>query len=470
MATVDYGDGTPPSLLTVSGRSFTLNHAYTTAGTYVATVAVADDDGASASASVLVDVTGQSPACPSVGGSASPVFIYAPPDITTASCGTIDLGKPDACGSGAVTVTNNAPAKFRPGTTTVTWTAWDGAGHTTTATQRVTLILGDDPACCPAGTKIILGTSNPETLNGTAGPDCILGRGAQDTINGQGGDDFISGGDGDDVIGGGTGNDVIFGGSGQDRVTGDDGNDQVYGGDGDDVLHGSGGDDTVTGGQGQDQLFGDAGNDRLFGSDGNDTLNGGDGNDALVGSSGNDSCSDGVGANTFAICENAPVNSCTDHVADGTEADVDCGGGCDARCADGKLCNSGNDCASFLCMAGRCAASSGIGTSTSGLLQPALQITSDWGSGYCASLSVTNNAPVAALTWTVGINLNGATTYTTNSGTFSGTSGAVTITPLAFNRSIAAFSTDASIGFCANRPAPGSGALPSVVSAAGTFF
>jgi len=41
--------------------------------------------------------------------------------------------------SGAVTVTNNAPAAYPVGTTTVLWTATDTAGNTATATQQVTV-------------------------------------------------------------------------------------------------------------------------------------------------------------------------------------------------------------------------------------------------------------------------------------------------------------------------------------------
>jgi hypothetical protein len=415
--------------------------------------------------------------CPSGAGADAtpPTFTFVPPDITTANCGTVNIGTAraaDLCNSTAVTITNNAPAKFAPGTTVVTWTARDAAGNTTTATQLVTLILGDDPACCPAGSNVILGTSNNDTLNGTIGSDCILGRGAQDTINGLGGNDFISGGDGDDIINSGSANDVVFGGSGQDQITGDVGDDRLFGGDGNDIIHGSAGNDIIRGGQGQDQLFGDDDNDALFGDDGNDTLNGGNGNDNLAGNAGNvDVCTDGSGTNTFASCETAPVNSCTDGVGDGTETDVDCGGGCEARCADGKVCTSGNDCSSFLCAGGHCAPSSGIATSTSGLLQATLQITSDFGSGYCAALSVINNAPVPALSWSVNVNINAATAFTTWNGSFSSATGLSTITPsLATNQNIPAFGTDNSIGFCANRTVPGSGALPSVVSSTGTFF
>ena len=412
----------------------------------------------------------------SAGGSDTtpPTFVFVPPDITTSNCGAIDIGTAravDVCGNAAVTITNNRPAKFPPGTTLVTWTARDAAGNTTTATQKITLILGDDPACCPAGTHIIVGTSNNDTLTGTAGSDCILGRGGQDTINGLGGNDFISGGDGDDVINGGSGNDVIFGGSGQDQLTGGDGDDALFGGDGDDTLHGSGGNDTLHGGQGQDHLFGDDGADQLFGDDGNDVLDGGTGNDNLVGGAGNaDVCTDASGTNTFATCETAPANSCADGVGDGTETDVDCGGGC-ARCANGKTCVSSNDCQSGVCAAGHCAATSGIATSSNGLLQAALQITTDWGSGFCAALTVINNAFVPTLNWSVNININAATTYTTWNGNFSGNTGPVTVSPAAaFNQVVAPGASDNSIGFCANRASPGSGALPSITAASGQYF
>jgi hypothetical protein len=403
-----------------------------------------------------------------------PTFTFVPPDITTSNCGTIDLGTPrtvDVCNSGAVTITNNRPAKFPPGTTLVTWTATDAAGNTRTATQRVTLLLGDDPACCPAGTNVILGTSNNDVLNGTGGSDCIFGRGAQDTINAGGGNDFISGGHGDDVLNAGTGNDLVFGGPGQDRPNGEAGNDDLFGGDGDDILSGGTGNDTLHGGQGQDQLNGDDQNDLLFGDTGNDTLNGGAGDDNLVGGDGNvDTCSGGSGVNTFATCETPAASSCADGVMNGTETALDCGGGCGTRCADGLACVSGNDCESLLCVMGICAPSSGIATSVNGLLQPALTITSDWGAGYCAALDVINNAFVPTINWSVIVTIPQATTFTTWNGNFSLNTGTVTVSPsFSWNQVIPALGTDNSIGFCANRT-PGTSALPSVSSATGTFF
>jgi hypothetical protein len=160
-----------------------------------------------------------------------PVFSFVPPDITTTTCASPDIGQATALDDCGVSVTNNAPAQFVPGTTLVTWTATDPAGNATTATQRVTLVLTDNSACCPAGTHVLVGTSSNNTLSGTSGSDCILGRGGQDTLNGGGGVDYLSGGDGNDAVSAGDGNDVVFGGSGQDTLNGGNGDDNLNGGD-----------------------------------------------------------------------------------------------------------------------------------------------------------------------------------------------------------------------------------------------
>ena len=312
-------------------------------GTFTVTLTCVDSFGASDSCESTVIVDDVTP----------PAFTSVPADISTTTCGSPSLGTAtatDNCDT-TVTITNNAPAQFTPGTTLVTWTATDDAGNVSTATQRVTLILTDNQACCPAGTNILLGNSNNNTLNGTNGPDCILGRGAQDTINGNGGNDFISGGDGNDSINGGGGNDVIFGGSGQDPIIGGTGNDTIFGGDGDDNLQGGANDDILNGGQGQDTLLGQDGNDQLNGDDGDDNLQGGNDNDSLVGGTNNDTCNGGTGINTFAQCEFGAPNSCTNGVQDGTETDLNCGGAC-PKCPNGDLCVSGSDCQSGLCANG----------------------------------------------------------------------------------------------------------------------
>jgi Ca2+-binding RTX toxin-like protein len=227
-------------------------------------------------------------------------FTSVPPDVTTTSCGTLNIGRPTATPSGTQ-ITSNAPARFSPGTTLVTWRAVSGAS-VATVTQRVTVILTNDRACCPAGTNVILGTSNDDRISGTPGSDCILTFGGQDVIDGLDGNDYISSGDGEDVVSGGAGIDALFGGSAGDSIFGDTGADQLFGDDGDDRLYGNLGNDLIRGGQGNDRLFGNDGADALLGDDGDDSLDGGPGADAMTGAGLHDTCF-GDGGDAFDVCE-----------------------------------------------------------------------------------------------------------------------------------------------------------------------
>jgi len=215
----------------------------------------------------------------------------------------INNGSSDPEG-GAVTCTLSPTGPFSVGSTSVTLTCTDPQGNAGSCNAFVRVGVGNNAACCPAGTNVIVGTAGNDTINGTAGNDCILGLGGQDTINGLGGNDIISGGDGDDILSGGIGNDLISGGLGQNRLNGDAGNDTLLGGSGNDICYGGADDDVIVGGVGQDQLFGEAGNDRLTGNVGDDRLEGGDGDDILDGSGFfHDVCIGGPGTDMFLVCE-----------------------------------------------------------------------------------------------------------------------------------------------------------------------
>lgn len=235
----------------------------------------------------------------------TPPTISPPADVVAQTCTGVNIGQAtavDACG-GAVSIARTPAGPLKSGVTIVTWTATDSYGNVATATQRVTLGLGESSSCCPNGSNVINGTTNNDVLVGTAGVDCILGKGGQDTIRGLGGNDIISGGAGDDVIEGGDGDDLIQGGTGQDTLRGQAGADSVFGNDGDDLCDGSTGADALYGGSGQDRLYGQDGNDSLYGEDGDDRLEGGVGDDSLVGGGLHDTCLGGPGSNTFASCE-----------------------------------------------------------------------------------------------------------------------------------------------------------------------
>jgi hypothetical protein len=82
--------------------------------------------------------------------------IIAPADITvtliagqTFATG-VNLGVPvTSDNASAVTTTNNAPAQFPVGTTTITWTAADASGNLSTATQTITIKPSLIPAVTP---------------------------------------------------------------------------------------------------------------------------------------------------------------------------------------------------------------------------------------------------------------------------------------------------------------------------------
>jgi len=74
-------------------------------------------------------------------------------------------------------------------------------------------------------------------------------------------------------------------------------------------------------------------------------------------------CPDGGGCQTDSDCESGvcvdgtcqPVGpTCTDGIQNGTETDVDCGGGACPACPDGGGCQTGSDCDSGVCVDGIC--------------------------------------------------------------------------------------------------------------------
>jgi hypothetical protein len=199
-------------------------------GRHVVRLTVTDSHLARSTATTVVDVS----------DTTGPELTFVPPDLTLSSCRRPALGTAraiDNCG-GTPVVTSDAPEVFPLGRTTVTWSARDAAGNLTTATQVVTAVLADDASCCPAGTRVLVGTPGSDRLIGSSGRDCILGLGGDDRIEGGGGSDFVSGG------------------AGSDQITGGGENNYIWGGGGDDVIDGQGGDDFIDGGSGTDTCSG----------------------------------------------------------------------------------------------------------------------------------------------------------------------------------------------------------------------
>jgi gliding motility-associated-like protein len=130
-------------------------------GTTTVTWTVVDNSGNTVTATQLVTIS----------DTENPT-ITAPADISVfpmMSCDTtgINLGTPatsDNCG--VASVTNNAPAIFPVGVTTVVWTVTDNSGNTTTANQTVTVTDNQNPTItAPADISVFPVTNCDTTLN-----------------------------------------------------------------------------------------------------------------------------------------------------------------------------------------------------------------------------------------------------------------------------------------------------------------
>jgi gliding motility-associated-like protein len=129
-------------------------------GTTTVTWTVTDGSGNTTTATQLVTVVDQT--APTV---------FAPANVTVSSnnfCEAtgVDLGTPNATDNctNNLTITNNAPATYPLGTTTVTWTVTDAAGNITTVDQTVTVIDETAPVVLLASTSVILDANGNATI------------------------------------------------------------------------------------------------------------------------------------------------------------------------------------------------------------------------------------------------------------------------------------------------------------------
>ena len=154
--------------------------------------------------------------------------------------------------SGIKIIINNAPEMFSPGITNIIWIAFDNAGHSSTASQ-----------------KVVVNTcghyySDYNLIEGTTGDDVITGTDGDDLIFGLSGNDLISGGLGNDCIFGGSGDDVISGDEGDDMIKGNSGHDILKGQSGFDIIYANSGSDVIDGGENSDRCYLDSEKDLLL--------------------------------------------------------------------------------------------------------------------------------------------------------------------------------------------------------------
>jgi hypothetical protein len=120
-----------------------------------------------------------------------------------------------------------------------------------------------------------------------------------------------------------------------------------------------------------------------------DRLRGGDESDVDCGGSCPTRCAQGAtcggaadcASNNCALGRCVPPSTCGNLVKDGSETDVDCGGTCPRRCAVGQVCAINTDCASGQCPAMVCTQS----VSCSNLVKDGLESDVDCGGAACST-------------------------------------------------------------------------------------
>ncbi len=197
----------------------------------------------------------------------------------------------DAGGDNTYDLEVSASDGFNTATQAISVTVGDATEGPTEGDDRISGTAGADTIDALGGNdtvksfadddEITLGSGNDVVLSGT-GNDTVLGGAGNDTIKSGAGDDSIEGGDGNDVILSGNDDDIIFGGDGDDVIKPGRGDDRIDGGDGDDIVVGFRGDELLVGGEGDDTLLGNLGDDTIIGGAGNDRLQGGPGRDVFT--------------------------------------------------------------------------------------------------------------------------------------------------------------------------------------------
>jgi cellulase/cellobiase CelA1 len=91
---------------------------------------------------------------------------------------------------------------------------------------------------------------------------------------------------------------------------------------------------------------------------------------------------------TGGVCQTKPA-ACDDGIKNGTESDIDCGGTC-SKCPDEKTCKVNTDCRSNRCNNGICVSSQ---------LSATLRVHSDWNTGFCGDITLTNTGSTLITNW-----------------------------------------------------------------------
>jgi hypothetical protein len=139
--------------------------------------------------------------------------------------------------------------------------------------------------------------------------------------------------------------------------------------------------------------------------------------------------------------------ACDDGAKNGSETDLDCGGSC-SDCGIGQNCNVNGDCGSNRC--------TGEHFCTSQQLTAVLNVHSNWSTGFCGSLTLTNTGSTPTVDWSAFVNFTDSTFTNTSGATFTPVgNGLQRITPTLPWGNIIWPSSNAVISFCATKTGPG---------------
>jgi len=273
-----------------------------------------DRSGNTANATQVVDIVDN-----------TPPKIIPPPAIlvnaTSPTSNTVTIGNASATdNTKVVSLTNNAPAVFPFGNTTVTWTAKDVAGNTATATQVVEVVDHTPPKLTipadivvnatafampiPTGQATATGIidTSPRITNNSTGifhigktviqwtaadkfgntktldqtvnilacgkPESyynvLMGTNGTDTLTGSSVPNLILGLEGNDVIRAGPAGDCIIAGNGNNVIVGGGGNDMIIAGNGSNVIKGGTGNELIYVGSGSNVIEGGSGHNMCY--------------------------------------------------------------------------------------------------------------------------------------------------------------------------------------------------------------
>ncbi|MDE1826769.1 MAG: HYR domain-containing protein, partial [Thaumarchaeota archaeon] len=217
-----------------------------------------------------------------------------------------------------VSITNDAPAVFPFGNTTVTWTAKDVAGNIATSTQLVEVVDHSPPQLTIPSDIVINATSfvtpvstgqstatgiidtSPKITNNSTGLFHIGKTIVQWTAVDKFGNtksldqtiNVLACGKPESLY------NVITGTNNSDTLTGSPVSNLILGLDGNDTIHAGPAGDCIIAGNGDNIIFGGSGNDMIIAGNGNNIIKGSTGNELIYVGTGSNIIQGGTGHNT----------------------------------------------------------------------------------------------------------------------------------------------------------------------------